>query len=415
VTAYNGRMYIKRDITKQLTDSASWIQVLLGPRQCGKSTLFASLLVAGKDNNSFKEITFDDLQMRQLANQDPALFLQQFEPPLLLDEVQYAPNLFPELKKIIDQIKRAAVFHPDSKQPSKVLFRLTGSNQILMDKNIKESLAGRASYYHLNTLTVHEIIRALPNTKIQEILFKGGWPELYTNTSLSVTNYLNDYIRTYVEKDIILSAGIQKTSEFLTVLRLCAARTAQETDYTDIHKDSGVSAVTIKEWMGVLERADLIYQLKPYFNNLNKRLIKRPKLYFLDTGLATRLQGWSEAAPLLNSPQIGGLFETLVLAEIVKFIRNYGKDWELFFARTKDDDEVDFIIKTAQGKMYAIEAKYAIHGITRAISLPPAFQKELGGTVSLAVVTSGGQKMQLSAHCITVPIVELHDYLNEII
>jgi uncharacterized protein len=144
---------------------------------------------------------------------------------------------------------------------------------MLMDNNVKESLAGRASYCHLNTLTVHEILKALPETSLKDILFKGGWPALYTNENLSVTGYLNDYIRSYVEKDIILSAGIQKMSEFLTVLRLCAARTAQETDYTDIQKDSGVSSVTVKEWINLLERADLIYQLKPYFNNLNKRLI----------------------------------------------------------------------------------------------------------------------------------------------
>lgn len=408
-------MYIKRDISKLLTESYARIQVLLGPRQCGKSTLFIALYSGSEGNKSslkFKEITFDDLQMRELANNDPALFLQQFEPPLLLDEVQYVPNLFPELKKKIDKIKRDNVFQAGPAKKPTVLFRLTGSNQILMDKNIKESLAGRASYYHLNTLTVHEIKQALPDITVQDILFRGGWPELYTDMNLSVTGYLNDYIRNYVEKDIILSAGIQKMSEFLTVLRLCAARTGQETDYSDIQKDSGVSSVTVKEWIGVLERADLIYQLKPYFNNINKRLIKRPKLYFLDTGLAVRLQGWSESIPLLNSPQIGSLFETLVLAEIVKFIRNYGKDWELYFARTKDGQEVDFIIKTAEQKTYVIEAKYAIHGITRAIKLPPALEKEFGANTPVVIVTAGGQKLKLGKNCTTMPITELHDYLK---
>lgn len=413
-------MYIKRDITTVISDSLSLIQVLLGPRQCGKSTLFAALMsgsikghIETSDKQNFKEITFDDLQMRQLANHDPALFLQQFEPPLLLDEIQYVPNLFPELKKWVDQIKRDNVFQVSSSSNMNPVFRLTGSNQILMDKNVKESLAGRASYFHLNTLSVHEILQALPETKPQDILYKGGWPELYTNTNLSVTNYLNDYIRNYVEKDIILSAGIHKMSEFLTVLRLCAARTGQETDYSDIQKDSGVSAVTVKEWISILERADLIYLLKPYFNNINKRLIKRSKLYFLDTGLAVRLQGWSDALPLLNSPQIGGLFETLVLAEIVKFIRNFAKDWELFFARTKDGQEIDFIIKTSQGVMHAIEAKYAIHG-AKAIAFPPALKKEFNFKTPLIIVTSGGEKIKLSPTCIALPIAKLHDYLQTI-
>lgn len=401
-------MYIKRDITEQLTQASTWIQILLGPRQCGKSTLFVS---TSAQEGHYQEITFDDLQLRQLANQDPALFLQQFVPPLLLDEVQYVPNLFPELKKVIDQLKRNTVFQSGDTQKQIVLFRLTGSNQILIDKNIKESLAGRASYYFLNTLTVHEILNALPETLIKDILFKGGWPELYTNNALSTTAYLNDYIRTYVEKDIVMSAGIQKLSEFHTVLRLLGARTGHEISYTDMSNNSGVSSVTVKEWVGLLERADLIYLLKPYFNNLNSRLIKRPKLYFLDTGLAVRLQGWSDSAPLLSSPQMGALFETLVLAEIVKFIRNYRKDWELFFWRTKDKEEIDFIIKTSNNSIHAFESKAAIQNIPKSISYPAAFKKEFSATMPFIIVTYGGQKLKLSPDCIVLPIAELHDYL----
>ena len=144
---------------------------MLGPRKCGKTTLFPS--IASKENN-FQKITFDYLQSRQLAIRDPAFFLEKSEPPLLLDEVQYVPNLFPELKRKIDELKRAIVFEGNNKIKPRVLFRLTGSNQILMDKNIKESLTGRASYFYLNTLSVHEIISALPEIKINDILFRGG-------------------------------------------------------------------------------------------------------------------------------------------------------------------------------------------------------------------------------------------------
>ncbi len=402
-------MYIKRDMTEQLTHTSAWIQILLGPRQCGKSTLFASTF----DAESFQEMTFDDLQLRQLANQDPALFLQQFQPPLLLDEVQYVPNLFPELKKVIDQLKYVATRQSGFSKKPTILFRLTGSNQILMDKNIKESLAGRASYYYLNTLSVHEIVNALPDTTIKNILFKGGWPELYTHNTLSVTTYLNDYIQSYVEKDIVLSAGIQKLSAFHSVLRLLAARTGQETKYTEVSNNSGgVTSVTAKEWTGLLERADLVYLLQPYSNNLTNRLIKTPKLYFLDTGLAVRLQGWSDPIPLLSSPQIGSLFETLVLAEIVKFIRNYRKNWELFFWRTKDGtEEIDFVIKTDNGFFYALESKLSIHGIPKAIAYPPAFKKHFNPTSPLVVVTYGGRKLLLSKQCVVLPIVALHDYL----
>jgi predicted AAA+ superfamily ATPase len=136
-----------------------------------------------------------------------------------------------------------------------------------------------------------------------------------------------------------------------------------------------VGSVTVKEWVNLLERADLIYLLKPYFNNLNSRLIKTPKLYFLDTGLAVRLQGWSDPTPLLVSPQAGALFETLVLAEIVKFMHNYGKVWELFFWCTKEGEEVDFIIKTGSHTIYAFEVKLSMQAIPHALSYPSAFQK----------------------------------------
>ncbi len=403
-------MFINRDIAHQLTQPSADIQVLLGPRQCGKSTLFASLDSSAA--HPFQEINFDDLQLRQLANRDPALFLQQFLPPLLLDEVQYVPNLFPELKRMVDQLKRAAVFGTLETPASPVLFRLTGSNQILMDQNIKESLAGRASYYLLNTLTVHEIVATLPTIRINDILFQGGWPELYTQNALPVKAYLNDYIRSYVEKDIVMSAGIQKVPEFHTVLGLLAARTGLLTDYSAIARDSGIRSVTVKDWINLLATADLIYLLKPYFNNLSLRLIKTPKLYFLDTGLAARLQGWSDPVPLFNSPQIGSLFETLVLAEIVKFIRNYRKDWQLFFWRTKDGkEEVDFVLKTGASGIHAFESKLSIQGISHAVSYPPAFKKYFAPTNPLIVVTFGGQRLQLSKECTALPIAQLHDYL----
>jgi predicted AAA+ superfamily ATPase len=405
-------MFIKRDISQQLLNNPTLVQIVLGPRQTGKSTLLASLQSGGHD------ITFDDLQMRQLANRDPALFLEQFSPPLLLDEVQYVPPLFSEIKKYIDLIKKAVVFQEVSSGPvhhlSEVLFRLTGSNQILMDKNIKESLAGRASYYYLNTLTVHEILNALPHEKISDILFKGGWPELYTNKKLSLVTYLNDYIRSYVEKDIVISAGIQKIAAFQAVLGLIAARTGQLLDYSDIARDSGITSVTVKEWSGLLERSDLVYLLKPYFNNLNKRLIKTPKVYFLDTGLAARLQGWQDPVPLLNSPQIGGLFETLVFSEIMKFIRNYQKNWTLFFWRTKDGEEIDFVLKTGDGEIHAFEAKLAIQNIPEVITYPPAYQKQFSPKKPLVIVTFGGKSLKLSSQCIVVPIAQLHDYLQSL-
>ena len=157
-------MYIQRDITSRLSQSTAPVQFLIGPRQCGKSTLLLHLV-----DETFQEVTFDDLQLRVLANRDPALFLAQFPPPILLDEVQYVPNLFSEIKRQIDLLKRKRI---DNNESLSVLFRMTGSNQLLMDQNVKESLAGRASYFYLNTLTVHEICQANTEISLATVLFK---------------------------------------------------------------------------------------------------------------------------------------------------------------------------------------------------------------------------------------------------
>ena len=405
LTAYNRHMYIQRDITSRLLGSAAPVQLLIGPRQCGKSTLLSR--ITGPNS---QEVTFDDLQLRTLANRDPGLFLEQFRPPILLDEIQYVPNLFPEIKRIVDEAKKQRL---EQNKAISILFRITGSNQLLMDRNVKESLVGRASYFNLNTLTVHEIKQTLPATPLTDILFKGGWPELYIVPDQSPIQYLNDYTCSYIEKDIVLSAGVQKQEAFNSVLGLLAARTGMLLDYANIARDSGIQAVTVKEWIGILQRTSLIYCLKPYSSNLNKRLTKAPKLYFLDTGLAVRLQGWREQAPMVTSPQAGALFETLVFCEIMKFIQNYGKDWQLFFWRTKEGEEIDFLIITASGLIVAFDAKMSMQSMSP-VSLPPSFKKLFPQVNKIVLVTFMGQKIQLSDECVAVPIEAVHDFLIDI-
>ncbi len=402
LSTYNRQMYIKRDITQRLIANRAPAQIVIGPRQCGKSTLLSQLA-----SDTFQEITFDDLQLRNLANHDPALFLAQFPPPILLDEIQYVPNLFSEIKRLIDELKKKRL---QENLILTTLFRMTGSNQLLMDQNIKESLAGRASYFYLNTLSVHEILGALPSVAIKDILFKGGWPELYIDPTLSPLQYLNDYIRSYIEKDIILSAGVQKQEAFSIVLGLLAARSGMLLDYANIARDSGIQAVTVKEWISILQRTNLIYCLRPFASNLNKRLTKTPKFYFLDTGLAARLQGWQDSQPLMLSPQAGALFETLVFAEIFKFIQNYAKDWHCYLWRTKEGEEVDFLIITESGQAIALDAKMSIQGI-KPLSIPLQLKKMFPQLQQLVLVTFAGKQLQLSKESIAVPIQHLHDFL----
>lgn len=398
---------IPRDIQKRLsTEKGIYIQVLIGPRQCGKSTLFSAL-----GDFASSEITLDDLTVRNLANNDPALLLSQYPTPLIIDEIQYAPNLFPELKKIVDQLKKARLQQTD-KIPIDVIYRLTGSNQLLLDENVKETLTGRASYYDLNTLSVNELTGWDPNIALDQVLFRGGWPEIYIEPELNVINYLNNYIRTYIEKDIVISAKIIKQREFQTVLGMLAARVGQFINYSSVADNSGVKSVTISEWISVLEKTNIIQLCQPYETNLNKRLIKMPKLYFLDTGLCVRLQGWQEVTPMMNSPQVGALFESLVYAEIIKYINNFGKSWKVTVWRTKDGEEIDFIIENETGTKLAMDAKLAIHHV-RAMPVPRSLQKTFPDIEHVALVTFGGEQRWLSKTCLQLPIAQLAGYLSE--
>jgi hypothetical protein len=238
----------------------------------------------------------------------------------------------------------------------KKFFRVTGSNQILIDKNVKESLAGRASYFELNTLSVAEITHHL-KLPIGEIILKGGWPELYADPSISAKRNLDDYIRSYVEKDIVLSAGIQKQNEFIRFAKLLAARTAHLVNHSELAKEVGVSSDTIKDWLSILERMKIIVLINPYFSNFSKRLVKSAKVYFLDTGLACRLQGHYDLVPLLSSPAFGHLFETLVCAEIYKTMINFSRNWQIFHWRSRDGEEIDFLIELENVKNYSLKQK----------------------------------------------------------
>ncbi|MFA6037124.1 MAG: ATP-binding protein [Legionellales bacterium] len=399
-------MWIERDMAPQLLQNQQYVQLLIGPRQCGKSSLLSEI---GQER--YSEVTFDDFQQRDLAEQDPALFLAQYTLPLNIDEVQYAPNIFPEIKKIVDHLKRLALKNTVSSTPLP-LFRLTGSNQILMDKYVKETLVGRAAYYYLHTLSVNEIVRAFPTIALSTLLFKGGWPELYTQP-IDPVHYLNDYIRQYLEKDIVLAAGINKQQDFHLVLKMLAARTGQLLNYSDIAKDTGVRSNTIKEWVSILERTGLLKLLPAYHSNLNNRLIKMPKLFFLDTGLAIRLQGWNLEAPVLLSSQAGGLFESLVYGEIIKFIHNFGKTWSVYLWRTKEAEEIDFIIEINPDTYIALESKLAIQNV-RPINLSPAFKKTFPKIKNIDIVTAGGELKQLAPHCKQIPITQLTSYLQDL-
>jgi predicted AAA+ superfamily ATPase len=335
---------MNRDISAILENKNQFIQVLMGPRQCGKSSLYLHL------SPDYIELSMDDLMLRQQIELNPSGFIDQFQgKKILIDEAQLCPALFPALKRSVDLLKR-------KNAKKETIFRLTGSNHIMLDKNVKESLAGRASYYELNTLSVSEILSSRQIPCI-DIILRGGWPELYQDLTLSPKKFLDDYIRSYVEKDIILSAGIQKQREFLLLIQLLAARTAQELNYSDLSKVLGLSSETVKKWVSILERMKIVSLVQPFSNNLSKRLVKSSKIYFLDVGLASRLQGHYESLPLLSSTYIGPLFETLVYCELYKTIINFDLPVKIFHYRTRDGEEIDFLLEIAATKYLMIEVK----------------------------------------------------------
>ncbi len=342
-------MWFKRDFLEKIetfTSISHPVKVLKGPRQVGKTSLLERL-------DKYKLILFDDLHTRQRAQENPQLFLDQFgAQPLILDEATLAPNLFPEIKRRVDQQRRQI---RKGELTPHIDYWITGSNQTLLEQNTQESLAGRASFFNLNTLSVHEIGRF----HLPDLILKGGWPELHANPTLSPLRYLNDLISTFIERDIVLAAGIERRESFAKMVNLLAGQVGQLFNATEIGSQVGAETTTIQSWLRAVEQNGLVRRIPPYYSNINKRLIKTPKIYFEDTGLAARLQGWTEYEPLSVSPYFGHLIENLALSEVTRFFVNRGESAQIFVLRTKDKIEIDFLVALPNKKFLAIEVKSA--------------------------------------------------------
>jgi uncharacterized protein len=395
---------IERDILKNIVAKSRLESVLIwGPRQVGKTTILSTL-------PHLKSMAFlDDLSLRERAENDPALFLDGFECPLLVDESKYAPNLFSEIKLRIDATRRENLKKKvsPSKEP---LYYLTGSNKTDLDKKVKESLAGRCHLYSMSPLSIAEIVRYNPKASLKNILFRGGLPELHTRNDLSVNNYLNDYIVSFLEKDITRSEGIRNSSQFQIFLKLLATRVGQFLNKSEISNSSGITVPTVSSWLEGLERNHIIYLIPGYSSNLSKRIVKMPKLYFFDTGVACRIQGFQSEELLWNAPNAGGLFENLGVLEILKTKENYLKDWNLFTWRTKEQAEIDILIEDPQGKRLFVEFKMAIQN-TKSFSLDSEALKVFPKPHHKILVTAGGKESELGDNTKQIPIQSLKEYL----
>jgi hypothetical protein len=355
-------MYYERTIEATVRNVSATFPVLLltGPRQVGKSTLLERIAEPER-----KRVSLDNPTVRALAQTDPELFLQRYAPPVLIDEVQYAPEFFPYIKIIADR----------RRQPGD--FWLTGSQMFRMMKNVTESLAGRAGIIPMLGLSSAEIDGRHPGafevdvsklterlaaakpmtvTEVFERIFKGSMPRLYELEGVNRELYFESYLDTYLSRDIRALEQVGDLTAFLYFIRIVAARTATSVNYDSLAQDAGVSGPTAKKWLSLLVSCGIVGLVEPYFNNALKRVVKAPRMYFLDTGLCAYLMGWGSAAVLEASAMSGAFFETWVVSEIWKSYLNAGKRPPLFFYRDSNKKEIDLIL-CQDGAVYPIEIK----------------------------------------------------------
>ena len=359
-------MYITRHMEKPVMELNEQYPVLLltGPRQVGKTTMLEHLIeVEGKGR---KKVSLDDLTLRELAKTDPKMFFQLYQPPLLIDEVQYAPELFPYIKIMVDE----------RHQPGD--FWLTGSQLFKMMEGVQESLAGRVALLHLSPLSQSEIMKRPPeppfslelpllserqngrqmlNTpEVFQHIHQGGMPALVTGTYSNASIFYSSYIDTYMERDVRRLSNDIDSLKFLRFLRSVAARTSQQVNYKGIADDAEIDQTTAKNWLHVLEALGIIFLLEPYSNNVLKRTISTPKLYFYDSGIVCYLTRWSSPETAMEGAMSGALLENYTVAEIIKTYQNAGQEPFLYYYRDKDAREIDLILEQ-DGKLFPIEIK----------------------------------------------------------
>lgn len=355
--------YIKRDLENKIISLSKEYSCLLitGPRQVGKTTVLRRLMTPERSY-----VTLDDFEERRMAKNDPALFLQIHDIPLFIDEVQYAPELFSYIKIAIDN--GAA---PGS-------FWLTGSQAFKMMELAQESLAGRVALLHMPSLSQHEIygsgqnapftvdLAALKARKhicvpsnmdgIYERIWKGSLPGYISGKFTDRNVFYSSYLQTYIDRDVSELAALTDKLQFQDFIRAAACRSGQMLNIHDIAQDVGVSDDTAKRWLQILEKSDIIFYLRPYSNNLLKRTIKTPKMYFFDTGLVAYLTRYTSPEILQNGAINGAILENYVVSEIIKTYHNAAQDCLLWYYRDKSSNEIDMVIES-DGKLHPLEIK----------------------------------------------------------
>ena len=366
--------YIKRDIEEKILSLSEEYSCILitGPRQVGKTTVLRQLM---DDNREY--VTLDDMDERSLAKRDPAMFLQIHSTPIMIDEVQYAPELFSYIKMEID--KGAA---PGT-------YWLTGSQAFKLMELAQESLAGRVAILHMSSLSQHEIygsgdctpftldlgaLKAREKTnapadiaEIYDRIWKGSMPGLASGKFSDRDVFYSSYLQTYIDRDVKEQVQLADPLLFRDFVRAAACRAGQMLNVHDIAQDVGVSDDTAKRWLQVLEKSDVIFFLRPYSNNLLKRTVKTPKMYFFDTGLVAYLTRYSSPEILANGAINGAILENFVVSELLKSYHNNAKECLLWYYRDSNSNEIDMVIES-DGMLHPLEIKRSVNPGSELIS-----------------------------------------------
>jgi len=358
-------MDFPRALSAHVQQAAAQFPVLLvtGARQVGKTTLLRALCGSGRTY-----VTLDDPLVLRLAREDPVLFLQRFAPPVLIDEVQYAPELLPHIKMAVDQARRPGMFW------------LAGSQAFHLMQDVTESLAGRVAVVqmlgfsrrealaHGNEavppfLPTQQVLEALQSSSVPldvrglyALIWRGSFPAMAANPQMNRDLFYASYLQTYVQRDVRDLARVGDEMAFLRFLQAVAAHTGQMLNVADLAGIADVAPNTARSWLSILEASGLVYLLQPWHSNVTKRLVKTPKLYFLDTGLCAYLTQWSSPETLEAGAMSGAIFETWVITELLKSYWHNGKQAPFYYFRNKDQREIDVLIER-DGRIYPVECK----------------------------------------------------------
>lgn len=382
-------MYYQRHIEKKILEAKSMFKVLLitGPRQVGKTTTLKHLF-----KDSYNYVTLDDVTELTIAKEDPKLFFMNHPLPLIIDEVQLAPSLFREIKRIVDNLE---VY-------GQII--LTGSQTFHLMAQITETLAGRIGILEFQGLSLREIneenfnMSFVPNDLFMKsirkpmmedlwtIIHKGSMPELYNKPEIDWQLYYASYVRTYIERDVRSLLNVKNLDTFSRFIISVAARTGSILNYTNISNEIGVDIKTVQSWIKVLEASGIILLIKPFSNNALKRTIESPMLYFLDTGLVCYLLKWTTKETLQNGAMSGQILETYAVSEIVKSFKNKGiHEIPIYFYRDKDMKEIDLIV-VDQDKLYPIEIKKAMNPVKSMAKNFSVLKRAIGFVVDKEII-----------------------------